>query len=236
MYTYIQHVPSLSLYNLIKIWVYNLKDCFCRLFLKAGITRAIFHVDGNMPFCNEKLKIIAKGIQMVSEVLLNIWWVMPSSPQALPIFNVCKISLISCSVIYILDNNASVLFKVRPPLTWNPGSAPDIFILFLPRVGTLCRIFYHERYQSKRPRLSSVFGCSVYWPDWNVTIIFRFFQRYLKWQPKRCFNADGKYVLRLLNVVIHEPWHQFKRKGIYCKFHFDKEAHTKPKNVRVFTF
>jgi hypothetical protein len=23
-------------------------------FLKAGITRAIFHVDGNMPFCNEK--------------------------------------------------------------------------------------------------------------------------------------------------------------------------------------
>jgi hypothetical protein len=31
---------------------------------------------------------------------------MPSSPQALPIFNVCKISLISCSVIYILDNNA----------------------------------------------------------------------------------------------------------------------------------
>jgi hypothetical protein len=38
--------------------------------LKAGITRAIFHVDGNMPFCNEKLKIIAKGIQMVSEVHL----------------------------------------------------------------------------------------------------------------------------------------------------------------------
>jgi hypothetical protein len=40
--------------------------------LKAGITRAIFHVDGNMPFCNEKLKIIAKGIQMVSEVLLKL--------------------------------------------------------------------------------------------------------------------------------------------------------------------
>jgi hypothetical protein len=32
MYNYIQHVPSLSLYKLIKIWVYNLKDCFCRLF------------------------------------------------------------------------------------------------------------------------------------------------------------------------------------------------------------
>jgi hypothetical protein len=36
------------------------------------IIRAIFHVDGNMPFCKEKLKIIAKGIQMVSEVLFNI--------------------------------------------------------------------------------------------------------------------------------------------------------------------
>jgi hypothetical protein len=34
--------------------------------------RAIFHVDGNMPFCKEKLKIIAKGIQIVSEVLFNI--------------------------------------------------------------------------------------------------------------------------------------------------------------------
>ena len=33
--------------------------------------------------------------------------------------------------------------------------------------------------------------------------------------------------MRFLNVVIHE--HQFKRKGIYCKFHFDKEAYTKPK-------
>jgi hypothetical protein len=29
--------------------------------------------------------------------------------EALPIFNVCKISFTSCSVIYILDNNASVL-------------------------------------------------------------------------------------------------------------------------------
>jgi hypothetical protein len=76
-------------------------------------------------------------------------------------------------------------------------------------IGQLQNIF-----KSKRPRSSSVFGCSVNWPNWNVTIIFRFFQRCLKWQPKRCFNANGKYVLRLLNVVIHE--HQFKRKGIYC--------------------
>jgi hypothetical protein len=92
-------------------------------------------------------------------------------------------------------------------------------------IGQLRNIF-----KTKRPRSSSVFGCTVNWPGWNVTIIFHFFQRCLKWQPKRCFNADGKYVLRLLNVVFHE--HQFKRKGIYCKFHFDKEAYTKPKKCQ----
>jgi hypothetical protein len=40
---------------------------------------------------------------------------------------------------------------------------------------------------------------------------------------EKVFHADDKYVLRLLNVVIHE--HQFKRKGKYYKFHFDKEAY-----------
>ena len=94
-------------------------------FFKAGITRADFHVDGNMPFCNEKLKIIPKGIQMVTEVLFNIWWVMPSSPQALSIFNVCKISLTSCSVIYILDNNASVLDGTSGG-TWLVSSTNEI--------------------------------------------------------------------------------------------------------------
>jgi hypothetical protein len=33
---------------------------------------------------------------------------------------------------------------------------------------------------------------------------------------EKVFHADDKYVLRLLNVVIHE--HQFKRKGKYYKF------------------
>ena len=37
---------------------------------------------------------------------------------------------------------------------------------------------------------------------------------------EKVFHADDKYVLRLLNVVIHE--HQFKRKGKYYKIHFDK--------------
>jgi hypothetical protein len=46
---------------------------------------------------------------------------------------------------------------------------------------------------------------------------------------EKVFHADDKYVLRLLNVVIHE--HQFKRKGKYYKFHFDKEAYTKPKKT-----
>ena len=58
-------------------------------------------------------------------------------------------------------------------------------------IGQLQNIF-----KSKQPKSSSVFGCSVNWPDWNVTIIFRFFQRCFKSQPKRCFNADGKYIFR----------------------------------------
>jgi hypothetical protein len=37
----------------------------------------------------------------------------------------------------------------------------------------------------------------------------------------------------LLNVDIHE--HQFKRKGKYCKFHFDKEAYSKPKTSDLYT-
>ena len=52
---------------------------------------------------------------------------------------------------------------------------------------------------------------------------------------EKVFHADDKYALRLLNVVIHE--HQFKRKGKYFyKFHFDKEAYTKPKNVRILVY
>jgi hypothetical protein len=54
-----------------KLKSYGISGLLLSSFLKAGITRAIFHVDGNMPFCNEKLKIIAKGIQIVSEVLLG---------------------------------------------------------------------------------------------------------------------------------------------------------------------
>jgi hypothetical protein len=50
----------------------------------------------------------------------------------------------------------------------------------------------------------------------------------------KVFHADDKYVLRLLNVVIHED--QFKRKGKYYKFHFDKEVCTKQKIVRIFMF
>jgi hypothetical protein len=44
---------------------------------------------------------------------------------------------------------------------------------------------------------------------------------------EKVFHADDKFILRLLNVVIHAD--QFNKKpGKYCKFHFDKEAYTKP--------
>jgi hypothetical protein len=72
-----------------------------------------------------------------------------------------------------------------------------------------------EHFQMKQPRSSSVFGCSVNWPDWNVKIISRFFFKDVWNDNRKVFHADDKYVLRLLNVIIHE--HQFKRKGKYYK-------------------
>ena len=96
-------------------------------------------------------------------------------------------------------------------------------------IGQLQNIF-----KSKQPRSSIVFGCSVKWPDWNVTILFHFFPKMFEMTTERVFHTNVKYVLRLLNVVIHEL--QFKRKGKYYKFHFDKEAYTKPKNVRIIMF
>jgi hypothetical protein len=66
----------------------------------------------------------------------------------------------------------------------------------------------------------------------NVTIIFGFFPKMFEITTEKVLHADEKYVLRLLNVIIHE--HQFRRKGNYYKFHFDKEAYTKQKNVRIF--
>ena len=66
------------------------------------------------------------------------------------------------------------------------------------------------------------------WPDWKVSIIFRFFPMMFEMTTEKVFHADDKFILRLLNVVIHAD--QFKRKpGKYCKFHFDKEAYTKPR-------
>ena len=91
-----------------------------------------------------------------------------------------------------------------------------------------------EHFQIESAYVIHCFGCSVKWPDWNVTILFRFFQKMFEMTTEKVFHADDKYVLRLLNVIIHE--HQFKRKGKYYKFHFDKEAYTKPKNVRIFMF
>jgi hypothetical protein len=91
-------------------------------------------------------------------------------------------------------------------------------------IGQLRNIF-----KSKQPRSSIIFGCSVKWPHWNVTILLRFFPKTFEMTTEKVFHADDKYVLRLLNVVIHE--HQLKRKEKYYKFHFDKEAYTKQKKT-----
>ena len=55
----------------------------------------------------------------------------------------------------------------------------------------------------------------------NISILIGQLRKSVKSKPSRpssvfgCFNADGKYGLRLLNVVM-----SFKRKRKYCKFHF----------------
>jgi hypothetical protein len=64
-------------------------------------------------------------------------------------------------------------------------------------IGQLRNIF-----KSKQPRSSSVFGCSVNCPDWNVTIIFHFVPKMFEMTTGKVFHADDKYVLRLLNVIM----------------------------------
>jgi hypothetical protein len=63
-----------------------------------------------------------------------------------------------------------------------------------------------------------IFGIKCQLVVKTITIIFRFVPKIFEMTTEKVFHADDKYVLRLLNVIIHE--HQFKRKGKYYKFHF----------------
>jgi hypothetical protein len=49
------------------------------------MTLANFQSDGNLQVRKEYLNRILRGKHIVSEVAFYIWWLIPSSPQALPI-------------------------------------------------------------------------------------------------------------------------------------------------------
>jgi hypothetical protein len=68
-----------------------------------------------------------------------------------------------------------------------------------------------EHFQSKQPRSSSVFGCSVNCPDWNVTIIFRF-------SPKDVWNDNRKGVSCRWQICFeitkcYHSWTSIQKKG-----------------------
>jgi ADP-heptose:LPS heptosyltransferase len=140
---------------------------------------------------------------------------------------------------YVIDRRGLVVYI---PKSWTTFRRILICAIFRPRDMQKCYMLFwilrkgYDFIINLKTYLSSalkhLFGCHFKhaWKKRNIIVTFQSSQ--LTEQTKTlddlgCFDFDDKYVLRLLNVVIHE--HQFKRKGIYCKYHFDKEAYTKPK-------
>ena len=66
-------------------------------------------------------------------------------------------------------------------------------------------------FKSKRPRSSSVFGCSVNWPDWNVTIIFLFFPKMFEITTEKVFQCRW-YICFAITKCCHS-WTSIQKKG-----------------------
>jgi hypothetical protein len=63
-----------------------LNQYFCSITsINDSMTLANFQSDGNLQVRKEYLNRILRGKHIVSEVAFSIWWLIPSSPQALPI-------------------------------------------------------------------------------------------------------------------------------------------------------
>ena len=75
-------------------------------------------------------------------------------------------------------------------------------------IGQLRNIF-----KSKQPRSSSVFGCSGNWPDWNVTIIFRFFPKMFEMTTEKMFRADGRWQICFEITKCCHAWTSIQKKG-----------------------
>ena len=80
-------------------------------------------------------------------------------------------------LLFIYELSIVMTYPVLEIITDN-----HIFILLLPQDGPGCQIFY---------------------PTEMLQYYFWIVQRILKWQPKKCFNNQGNYVLRLL---VQKKW------------------------------
>ena len=89
--------------------------------------------------------------------------------------------------------------NILPREVWLP-----VFISIL--IGQLRNIF-----KSKQPRSSSVFGCSVNCPDWNVTIIFHFFSKDV-WNDNRKGVSCRWQICFEITKCCHS-WTSIQKKG-----------------------
>jgi hypothetical protein len=79
-------------------------------------------------------------------------------------------------------------------------------VIILILIGQLRNIFI-----SKRPKSSSVFGCSVNWPGWNVTLKFRFFPKMFEISTEKVFQCRW-YTCCEITKCCHS-WTSIQKKG-----------------------
>ena len=73
-------------------------------------------------------------------------------------------------------------------------------------IGQIRNIF-----KSKQPMSSIVFGCSVIWPDWNVTILFRFVFKDVWNDNRRGVSCRWSICFEITKCCY--PWTSIQKKG-----------------------
>jgi hypothetical protein len=95
-------------------------------------------------------------------------------------------------------------------------------LIFSILIGQLRNIF-----KSKQPRSSSVFGCSVNCPDWNVTIIFHFFSKDV-WNDNRKGVSCRWQICFEITECCHS-WTSIQKKGKILQIPLRQGGVHKPK-------
>ena len=68
-------------------------------------------------------------------------------------------------------------------------------------------------FNSEQLRSYIVVGCSVKWPDWNVTIKFRFFPKMFEMTIEKVFRADGRWQICFEITICCHSWTSIQKKG-----------------------